>query len=131
MICKFVNTHNILLLTDKGDWVEDEGCITSRLDRYFVRCDCNHLSIFGVLAVNITVQQQWFALISFCVFNISYRTQIQLFVGQVRYPTRIEQLVSVCSLKICLASSIYMGLFCTYACLPTITCGCKQMCMST
>lgn len=37
-----------------GDWIRDtEGCTYTRNDRNFVTCDCNHLSLFGVLVVSI------------------------------------------------------------------------------
>ena len=89
------------ILAEKGDWIEDEGCITTRLDRYFVRCDCNHLSIFGVLVVNIHVHQS-IVLAYKCIYtHVLCRTQIQSFVVQVMYPMRTEQLVLV-SLKILL-----------------------------
>ena len=46
-----VNYKSALYLSGKGDWVKD--CVTKRLDRNFVRCNCNHLSFFGVLVVSV------------------------------------------------------------------------------
>ena len=45
---------NNFLISVKGDWIRDtEGCSYTRNDRYFVTCDCNHLSFFGVLVVSL------------------------------------------------------------------------------
>ena len=38
--------------TDTGDWI-DANCETKRLDRDYVRCTCNHLSLFGVEVVRL------------------------------------------------------------------------------
>ena len=38
--------------TDTGDWI-DANCVTKRLDGDYVRCTCNHLSLFGVEVVRL------------------------------------------------------------------------------
>ena len=47
------------MLSGKGDWIPDlDGCSEPiRVNDSFVTCNCNHLSLFGILVVNNGMNQ--------------------------------------------------------------------------
>ena len=44
----------LIFLDGKGDWVSD-GCINKSRNLDTIVCECNHLSMFGVLVVSMCV----------------------------------------------------------------------------
>ena len=52
----------LIFLDGKGDWVSD-GCITKSRNLDTIVCECNHLSMFGVLVVSMCV---YFYMCSHC-----------------------------------------------------------------
>ena len=42
----------LMFYAGSGNWV-DSGCVTERISMEYVKCSCNHLSLFGVLVVRI------------------------------------------------------------------------------
>ena len=114
-LCSTAHYNYVPYITEKGDWVGD--CTTKRLDRYFVRCYCNHLSLFGVLVVSIHALYTWTDTLivelmhlylefkwitSFGVFCC--RIQILLFVQQASSQMKIDQ--SACVSISCLVHNI-------------------------
>ena len=57
-------SYLLLIFPDgKGDWVSD-GCINKSRNLDTIVCECNHLSMFGVLVV------------SMCVYCVICRTEV-------------------------------------------------------
>ena len=82
----------------RGNWKKDtENCSFTRPDSDFVTCNCNHLTLFGVLVVysSMNIFVRW----CFHALNCSFRTLNLLNVKPDRKRMIIEMIAMVSKLQ--------------------------------
>ena len=84
----------------RGNWERDtENCSFTRIDSDFVTCNCNHLTLFGVLVVYYSSMNNIFVRWCFHALNCSFRTLNLLNVKLDRKRMIIEMIAMVSMLQ--------------------------------